>query len=279
MPALGGHTRLAAVIGDPARHSLSPAIHNAAFEACDLDWVYLAFDVPDGAAPDALHAMRTLGLGGLSVTMPHKTAVADALDDCSEAATRLRAVNCVVPTADGLRGENTDGDGFVAALAADAGLAPAGLDALVIGGGGAARAVVEALARHGAASVSVHNRSRDRAAAAARLAGERGHVVDLVELARYRLVVNATPVGMGGAGDPDALPCQVDELGDHQVLVDLIYEPARTAWLRRAADRGIEGHNGLSMLVHQAAAAFTLWTGLSAPLDAMTEAASVALAR
>jgi shikimate dehydrogenase len=277
MPAISGATRLAAVIGDPARHSLSPAIHNAAFEACELDWTYVAFDVPEGEAVGALAAMRTLGLGGLSVTMPHKSAVAAAVDTCSPAAERLDAVNCVVPTAQGLHGENTDGDGFVAGLAIDAGLDPAGIDTLVIGGGGAARAVVEALARHGAASVAVHNRSAGPARAAAELAGDRGRVVELRDLEQYRLVVNATPVGMAG-GDADAVPCPVEALADHQVVVDLVYEPARTQWLRQADRRGIEGHNGLSMLVHQAATAFTHWTGIAAPVVTMTDAATAALA-
>ncbi|MDH3707152.1 MAG: shikimate dehydrogenase [Acidimicrobiia bacterium] len=278
MPGLSGATRLAAVIGDPARHSLSPAIHNAAFAACDLDWTYLAFDVPEGRAVAALDAMRTFGLGGLSVTMPHKTAVAAAVDTRSEAADRLEAVNCVVPTEQGLHGENTDGDGFIAGLGADAGIEPNDVDALVIGGGGAARAVVEALARHGAASVAVHNRSPQRAEGAARLAGERGRTVGLAELDQYTLIVNATPIGMVGVGDRDAVPCPVDSLGAHQVLIDLVYEPARTEWLRQADARGVEGHNGLSMLVHQAAAAFTLWTGVPAPIGAMTQAASTALA-
>ena len=117
MPRLSGQTRLAAVIGSPVRHSLSPALHNAAFEACGLDWMYLAFDVAPGHAPDALTGMRALGIEGLSVTMPHKTDVAATVDLCTPAASRLQAVNAVLRRSDGrLEGHNTDGDGFVASL-------------------------------------------------------------------------------------------------------------------------------------------------------------------
>ncbi|MGI9603098.1 MAG: shikimate dehydrogenase, partial [Acidimicrobiales bacterium] len=249
MPGISGATRLAAVIGDPARHSLSPAIHNAAFAETGLDWVYLAFDVSAEHLDGALAAARTLGLGGLSVTMPHKTATAGLVDSCSVPAQALDAVNCVVPGDDGLHGENTDGDGFLAGLRADAGIEPAGLDVLVLGAGGAARAVVEALARHGAASVGVHNRTPERARTAAAMAGSVGQVVDLDELDRYHLIVNATPQGMTGGSDA-ALPCPVDGLHGGQCLVDLVYQPAETPWLRAARARGLEAHNGLSMLVH-----------------------------
>ena len=145
-----GTTSLAAVIGSPVRHSRSPAIHNAAFRALGLDWTYLAFDVAAGEAGRAIDAMRALGLGGLSVTMPHKDAVVDLVDELTDDARRLGAVNCVTPRSGRLIGDNTDGAGFIASLA-DAGVSVGGRSCVVLGAGGAARAVVLALADIGIA--------------------------------------------------------------------------------------------------------------------------------
>ena len=276
--ALGGHTRLAVVIGNPVRHSLSPAIHNAAFAACGLDWVFLACEVAEGRVPQALAGAVALGVEGLSVTMPHKAAVAAATDDLTPTARRLGAVNCVARAGDRLVGHSTDGDGFVDALADEAGWAPAGARCLVMGAGGAARAVVLALAAAGAAEVAVANRTPERGVAAAALAGDRGRLAEPAEAGDFDLVVNATPLGMTGHGG-DALPLDPQLLGPEQLLVDLIYEPAETALLAAARARGVRACNGVRMLVHQAARAFELWTGTDAPVDAMVAATTEALAR
>ena len=137
-------TRVAAVIGDPVRHSLSPAIHNAAFAAAGLDWVYVAFEVPAGRAADAIRAMDVLGIDGLSVTMPHKADVAAAVDSCTPDALALGAVNCVVRRHGRTTGHSTDGDGFLWGLQDDLSVDPSGLRCVVLGAGGAARAVVRA---------------------------------------------------------------------------------------------------------------------------------------
>lgn len=265
---LSGHTRVAAVIGHPVRHSLSPAIHNAAFAALGLDWAYLAFEVAPGDGGAAVAAVRTLGLGGLSVTMPHKDAAARAVDRCTDAAAALGAVNCVVPLADGtLLGENTDGAGFVDALAADLDLTPDGRRCVVLGAGGAARAVVRALAGAGAAEVVVVNRTAERAAAAVALAPGVSRVGVPAAVGEADLVVNATSVGMDGTASP--LPAGA--VGAGQVVVDLIYHPAETPLLVDAAAAGARVANGLGMLVHQAAHAFRLWTGEAAPVAVMAE--------
>lgn len=266
--SITGHTTLAAVIGSPVTHSISPAIHNAAFAALDLDWVYLAFDVREGEAKAALDAVRVLGIRGLSVTMPHKTAVADAVDELSEAARELRAVNCVVNRDGWLVGDNTDGAGFVDAFRHDTGGDVVGRRCGVIGGGGAARAVVRALAVAGASEVIVVNRSATAATSAAALAPACGRVGAVGELAGCDIVVNATPLGMAGPL-ASALPTEGDLLRPGQVLVDLVYNPLETPWLSAARARGIEAHNGLSMLVFQAAQAFGQWTGVAAPIGAM----------
>jgi len=278
-PAPTAATRVAAVIGMPIRHSLSPEIHNAAFRALDLDWVYTAFPVAEGDVPAALAGVRALGIEGLSVTMPHKQATADAVDRLSDDARDLRAVNCVVRDGDDLVGHNTDGPGFLAGLRAAAGFDPAGQDCVVLGAGGAARAVVLALARAGAARVTVVNRTEARAADAAALAGAAGMVGRVDAVASAALVVNATSVGMGsevGAVDGPA-PFATDLLSEGQVVADLVVHPVDTPLLLRAAARGAVPVDGIGMLVHQAALAFTLWTGVDAPVDVMTEAAAARL--
>lgn len=275
---LSGHTRLAIVIGDPVRHSLSPVIHNAAFAACGLDWVFLACEVPEGRVPEALAGAVALGIEGISVTMPHKAPAAVAVDELSETARLLGAVNCVARRGERLVGHNTDGDGFVDALASEAGWSPEGARCVVFGAGGAGRAVTLALADAGAAEVAVVNRTPGNAEAAAALAGERGRVAEAAEAGLFDLVVNATPLGMTGHRGA-VLPLEPALLHPGQILVDLVYEPAETHLLAAARDNGIRAFNGVRMLVHQAARAFELWTGMEAPTDAMAAATAEALAR
>lgn len=264
-------TRVVAVIGSPVRQSLSPVLHNAAFRALGLDWVYLAFDVAEGEARVAVTGARALGLEGLSVTMPHKEAVADAVDRLSPTAERLGAVNTVVRVGDALVGENTDGWGFLEALRQDLGFDPAGRRCLVVGAGGAARAVTLALGGAGAAAVVVVGRSPDRVAAAADLAGPAGRPGEEAEAADAELVVNATPLGM--AGLPPGPPVDPSLLGEGQLVADLVYHPPVTPLIEAARSRGATAVNGVPMLIHQAARAFRLWTGEAPPLEAMSAAA------
>ena len=270
-------SRVAAVIGDPARHSRSPAIHNAAFAAAGIDWVFTAFEVPAGGGADALEAMRVLRLAGLSVTMPLKAEVAEAAELCDDEVSVLGAANCIVVLDDGrLRAANTDAAGFVSGLRADAGVEPDGLRVALLGAGGAARAVAWGLAAAGAAEVAVINRTPSRALAAAAAANatgradQPGRVGSSDDIAAADIVVNATSVGMGADA---SMPCDPALLRSGQVAVDLVYEPLETAWLAALRRRGVEAHNGLSMLAHQAAAAFELWTGIEAPVDVMHRAA------
>jgi shikimate dehydrogenase len=266
---------------------LSPALHNAAFHALGLDWVYVAFPVPAGQGPAAVAAMRALDLAGLSVTMPHKSDVLAGLDRLAPTAARLGAVNTIswAPSADGpaLEGDSTDGAGFLDALCADDGFDPAGRDCVVLGAGGAARAVTLALAEAGAASVCVAARRSDAAAACAELAGPAGRAVaagapvgEVVEAAA--LVVNATSVGMAAG---DGLPLGLDAAVLHggQFVADLIYAPATTPLLAAARRRGAATANGLGMLINQAARQLAIWTGRPAPIEAMSAAALAALSQ
>jgi shikimate dehydrogenase len=272
----GAHTQLAAVIGSPVRHSLSPAMHNAAFAELGLDWVYVACEVAPAAVTGALAGVRALGIGGLSVTIPHKGAVLAEVDELTPTARAVGAVNTVVPGDGGrLLGENTDGAGFLASLA-DQGFDPDGRRCVILGAGGAARAVVHALAGAGAAEILVVNRTPGRAEATAALAGPAGRVGAAADVAHADLVVNATPLGLAGA-DPSALPVDPDLLGGGQLVVDLVPNPAVTPFMRVARDRGAQVAGGLGMLVHQGALAFQLWTGHPAPLGAMRAAAVRAL--
>ncbi len=287
-------------------------MHNAAFGALGLDWAYLAFEVPEGQARAAVAGARALGLVGLSVTMPHKAAVVTAVDCLSPVAAALNAVNTVVRHAgDVLEGDNTDGAGFLDSIRHDEGFDPAGRRCLVVGAGGAARAVVKALADAGASEVVVVNRTPGRAEAAAALAGAVGRTGVIAEAADADLVVNATPVGMAGAARPGAEVMSIDgkaigaapsstgsvladgdddgpvaasvvdpaHLGPGQLVVDLVYHPLVTPLLEAARARGAIGVSGLGMLIHQAAHAVRLWTGEDPPLAVMSAAALAELAK
>jgi shikimate dehydrogenase len=258
----------------PVRHSLSPAIVNAAFEALGVDWTYFAFEVAPDDIAAAIEGMRALRLGGLSVTMPHKEAVAAIVDRCSPDAAALGAVNCVVLDGDELIGENTDGPGFLDALRSDLDFDPAGRRAVVLGAGGAARAVVLALARAGASDVAVVNRTAANAERAAALAGPVGRVADAATaVPDADLVVNATPVGMTQVGTL----VDASLLGPGSAVLDLVYHPRVTPLMAAAAERGSATANGLGMLVHQAAHAVRLWTGSEPPVAVMRQAATSAL--
>ena len=273
-----GTTRVAGVIGSPVRHSLSPVIHNAGFAALDLDWTYLAFDVAAGDARAALDAMRTLRLGGLSVTMPHKADVAEAVDRLMPEAGALQAVNCVSWDRGELVGHNTDGGGFVDSLEREIPGAIDGRTCFVAGAGGAARAVINALAAAGAAEVVVINRTPAKAEIAAELAGGRGRVGHQSDVKDAELVVNATAVGMRGTPAARGLPIDPELLHGGQVVAELVYHPLQTPLMEAAAAAGATVVGGVGMLVHQAARQFELWTGERAPLDAMSTAAYEAIA-
>lgn len=278
--AITGSTTVAAVIGSPVRHSLSPALHNAAFESLGLDWVYVALEVADGDAGRALDAMRALHLGGLSVTMPHKEAIAAGVDALDPAATALRSVNTVVRSPGGaLVGHSTDGAGFVASLRA-AGVDVEGRRVCLLGAGGAARAIADALARNHVGEIVVRNRSRDAAHAAAALAvaaGASARAVgddDLESVSSAEIVVNATSVGMGSS----ALPVDPTTLHPAQVIADIVYHPRLTALLQAARAIGALTVDGLGMLVHQAALQQRLWHGESPDVAVMLAAAERELA-
>lgn len=276
--AVSASTNVVGLIGHPARHSLSPVIHNAAFAAVGLDWVFVAFETQSGR--EAVEACRALGLKGLSVTMPHKDVAAATVNELSPHAAKLNAVNCISRNGEVLIGHNTDGAGFLESVRTEASFEPVGRRCVVLGAGGAARAVILALADAGADEIVVVNRTPASAEAAVALAPKVAKLGAAESVAQADLVVNATSVGMAHPTDPEAqarTPVDVALFSRGQVVVDLIYHPATTALMAGAAKRGATVVGGLGMLVHQAALAFTIWTGEPAPVAAMFDAAIRAL--
>jgi shikimate dehydrogenase len=219
-----------------------------------------------------------LGIAGLSVTMPHKEDVARAVDELSPLAERLGAVNCVVNRDGTTIGDSTDGIGLIEALKRGARTEPRGLRCAVIGAGGAARAVIAALADAGAAEVAVVNRTASRATEAASLAGPVGRQGSVADIAAAQLVVHATPYGMAGSASRLSLgvgdPGLREWFRRGQVVMDLVYVPDMTPVLVAASESGAMTVGGIGMLVHQAAAQIEIWTGMAAPVEVMWEAAT-----
>jgi shikimate dehydrogenase len=278
-PRIGGSTHVVGIVGWPVEHSLSPAIHNAAFAAVGLDWVYVPLPVPPERLHPALHGLAALGFSGANVTMPHKTEAARSIDHLSDDAKLLSAVNTITVRGDELEGHNTDVAGFDRFLRRDAGFDPAGKAALLYGTGGAARACALALGRAGLDHLTVVARAPGRATPLESIAQSVGLPVSVVGLERedaldVDLVVNATPVGT----DSDLPFGQAPALRADVIVVDLLYDPPVTALQHRAREAGATPFSGLGHLLQQAALSFELWTGTPAPLEAMSAAAIAVLA-
>jgi shikimate dehydrogenase len=272
-----GSSRTVGIIGWPVTHSLSPAIHNAAFAAMAMDWVYVPLPVEPGGLRDALGGLAALGFAGANVTMPHKSECADIVDVVADDALRLHAVNTIVVEPAGLHGHNTDAPGFDRFLRRDVGFEPAGRSAVMFGAGGAARACGLALARGGLAHLTVVVREPERAEGLRETLEGFDTEISVIafggSLERSAdLVVNATPLGARG----EELPMPV--LGPEVLVIDLLYHPAVTPLLTSARNAGATTFGGLGMLLHQAALSFELWTGQQPPLEVMSAAALTELA-
>lgn len=267
-----GQTRVAAVVGDPVAHSLSPLIHNAAFAAEAMDWAYVALPLEAGREAETAAALQgawMLGLRGLSVTMPHKAAAAAAAAERSPLVEETGVANTLVRVEAGWRAENTDVGGFRAFLTGDLGLSPGGSRCAIVGAGGAATAVAVALREEGAAEVLVWNRTPGRADATAAFAGAGGApVADLADLRGCDIVVGCVPAAALDRAAYVAIP-----FTGGATVVDLAYSPPHTPLMQAAEKAGAESHNGLGLLVNQAARQFELWTGRPAPMDVMSAAA------
>jgi len=276
---ISGHTALLGVLGDPVRHSLSPAMHNAALAELGLDWIYLALPAAPAELTGVVQGLEAMGCRGLSVTIPHKQAVAALCRELTPLAERIGAVNTLIPLAEGgWRGTNTDAEGFCAPLRAAGDDAWQGTTAVVLGCGGSARAVVAGLVDLGCGSIQVAGRDPERLATfVADCAAWAPQLQPLTwgaakpdleqALSEAALVVNTTPVGMRSTSDATAAercplsPAQLDRLTPGSTVYDLIYTPRPTRLLQEASARGCRSQDGLEMLVQQGAAALRLWSG------------------
>lgn len=276
MVTVNGSTRIVGIIGNPVRHSLSPVMQNAAFEACGLDYVYVPFTVAPERLAKAVSGLRALGVGGFNVTIPHKVAIIPYLDELDVTAEDAGAVNTVLVRDGRMIGHNTDGDGLLDSLKEDLDFVPGTDPILIAGAGGAARGALAALCRAGARMIVVVNRSYDSAALLKEEVNRRYPQVTIEAvprdglekklLQRTSLLVNTTSLGMHGERidciDLSALPASAK-------VYDMVYSPPFTPLMAEAAVRGIMVSNGLGMLAAQGEKAFRIWTGQSPPKGMM----------
>ncbi len=283
---INAQTRLLGIMGWPVKHSVSPIMHNAAFEARGMNWAYVPLPTAPERVQEGVLGLRALGFRGANITIPHKQKVMTYLDHLTPEAQAIGAVNTVIIEEDGrLWGTNTDAPGFLEDVRAH-GVRVEGEHVLVLGAGGAARAVVYALARAGA-EVTIANRTLARAIELARqihhvLPGHTFRVVELSsdslvrEAEAHTMLVNATPVGMWPHPDASPWPTQVG-FGTIRVVYDVVYRPRETHLLRQAKAWGCQTISGLGMLVRQGAEAWRLWTNRIPPVDIMMAAVEHAL--
>ncbi|ACV63524.1 shikimate 5-dehydrogenase [Desulfofarcimen acetoxidans DSM 771] len=283
MPFLNitGATKICGIIGDPIEHSFSPFMHNAAFAALGLDYAYVPFHVKRDNLSDALKAVRALNIKGINVTVPHKQAVLQYLDEISSSASLIGAVNTVVNNHGYLVGYNTDAPGFVRSLKEQAGFSPEGAGIFILGAGGAARAVAVELALSGASLIHIANRTVDRAEEIAGLiegntsCSSKAYSQQDLSLSKLMkdadLIIQTTSQGMyPRVTELPAYPLDAFHAG--QLVCDLIYNPRQTIFLQMAEQCGAKTLNGMGMLLYQGALAFEYWTGLASPVEIMDQA-------
>jgi shikimate dehydrogenase len=276
---ISGKTRLYGIFGYPVEHTFSPGMHNAAFKKLNMDSCYVPFAVDPADLGGAVKAIVPLGIRGLNITVPHKEKVIAYLDGLSEEARLIGAVNTIQIANGKMIGHNTDGRGFIRSLREDAGFQPDGKTILLIGSGGAARAVGFSLALAGAGKIALYDVDAGKAFALARdirkKTGREADAVDAGSLARAAetadCLINATPLGLR---KNDPLPLRKEHLRKHHLVCDLVYNPPETPFLKAAKDRGARRLPGIGMLLYQGVIAFELWTGVSAPVTVMKKALS-----
>jgi shikimate dehydrogenase len=282
---VSGNTKVCALIGDPVEHTMSPAMHNAAFAELGLDYIYVPFRARPEELAAAVAGLKALNVRGFNVTIPHKVAVISLLDGLDPLAEKIGAVNTVVNDGGELRGYNTDAAGFLRA-AVEGGIEPEGSNVVVLGAGGASRAVSYVLAE-GGADLTILNRlqelewAKDIARLIEEELGRRVRVLELQDgllagaLAGANVLVNATSVGMSPGADISLVPAGL--LRGDMTVFDVVYNPIETRLLREAAAAGARTVSGIDMLAWQGALAFEKWTGRAAPVDLMRRVAVAAL--
>jgi len=264
-----GKTKVTGIFGYPVGHSLSPAMHNAAFKSLGLDYCYLPFPVRPEHLHEAVKAIRALSLRGVNVTVPHKEKVIPLLDETDEEASFIGAVNTIVNTNGKLAGYNTDGRGFMRSLS-EKGISPSDKDILVIGAGGASRAISYYLCKR-SRSVTIYNRTVKRAKKLARDLNKLYKNVSAQEsfpnIQEFHIIINATSLGLK---KEDPAPFDTSMLKRTQIVYDLIYK--KTRLIKEASRMGCKALDGSGMLLWQGMLAFELWTGRKPPREIMSKA-------
>jgi shikimate dehydrogenase len=278
--------KITGLIGYPLGHSVSPAMHNAAFKKLKLNYEYVTFEVKPDELQEALTGLRALHIAGFNVTIPHKEAIVPLLDEVTKVARIIGAVNTVLNQEGKLIGYNTDGAGFIESLKKDAEVEPKGKNIVVLGAGGSSRAVSVMLAEAGASNLTIADIETDKARDLADYLGSyfdttcQAVVVNSPELQtaidQAQVLVNCTPLGMSPKTGASPLADNI-RLNNKLLVYDLVYHPAETKLLRTAKKAGARACSGLGMLVHQGALAFTIWTGQEAPVEVMRQAGLKAL--
>jgi shikimate dehydrogenase len=274
---ISGKTTIYGIFGHPVKHTFSPGMHNSAFKKLDMDACYVPFAVPPENLEDAVRAVVPLGLRGVNITVPHKERVLAFLDELSEEARLIGAVNTIEVRAGRLIGHNTDGRGFLRSIREHGGMDPKGKNFLFIGSGGAARAVGFSLALAGAAAIVFRDIDARKASLLANDIREKTGV-SAVTISRDALprhaadadcLINASPLGLKGT---DPLPIPAELIERKHLVCDLVYNPPETALLKMAKKRGAKRLSGLGMLLYQGVIAFEIWTGKKAPVLIMKNA-------
>ncbi|MGB2691542.1 MAG: shikimate dehydrogenase [Thermodesulfobacteriota bacterium] len=274
-------TSIYGIFGHPVKHSLSPNMHNSAFNELGLDCVYVAFDIDPENIAEATNSIRTMGIKGINITIPHKQTIIPFLDEVSPDAKLTGAVNTVKNDNGKLSGFNTDVGGFLRAIREDLDFIPEGKTLFLIGAGGAARAVLSAFCMNGGAVVYIADLFKDKAV---ELAGQfkanfENIIFETIEMedkdtisekfSEADILVNASPAGMDGVGSHD-IP--LTSLKKSAVVYDLVYKPQNTKLLTDARELGHKASGGLTMLLYQGAESFEIWTGATAPVEVMRKA-------
>lgn len=286
MLAVNGKTKVVGLIGYPVEHTFSPSMHNAAFGSIGLNMVYLPFSIKPENLSNALDGIRGLDLIGANVTIPYKEKVISCLDKLSSEAEMIGAVNTIVNNDGILKGYNTDGLGFIRSLEEDAGVTPEDKSVMILGAGGAAKAVAFQLALSGIQELTLAVRRLDEGNKLSNDIGEKTGIKTKViglndvetggKLREIDILINATPIGMSPNVE-DMPPVNLKQIPDDAIVCDLIYNPAETQLLAQAKGRGLKTLNGIGMLLYQGALAFELWTGIKPPIEIMKKALKKAI--
>jgi shikimate dehydrogenase len=267
----GYSMKLIGLFGHPVEHSLSPAMHNYAFEQLGLQYKYFAFDVEPHRIAQAIDAIRALNIVGVNVTIPFKEIVVPYLDKIDESASNIKAVNTIVNNNGYLIGYNTDGEGYVTSLELEMDINVNEMDITVIGAGGAARGIIYSLLSKGCKSVTIINRNISKARIIADDFRNIGNISiscdEVSTIHNTDIIINTTPVGM--FPNVNDLPINASHISSKQIVSDIVYNPYETQLLKEARQKGAKIHSGLGMFVHQGSIAFKKWTGHNPPIDEM----------